>query len=154
MGNPAKWSELSGTECNQRLCVASKYMRDKVLPFLRRCLNALGDDGEPLSDNAIMAEVLRYWVINANTESPRLCRSLRCCPTASCATSRRPLAVSWSRSSSARCALPPPSRRHSPGGVGGGGGRAEGGGGWRWERGAQSYKRRCNRAHCGGAALR
>ena len=66
MGNPAQWSELSGTECNQRLCVASEFMRDKALPFLRRCLNALGDDGEPLSDNAIMAEVLQYGVIAAN----------------------------------------------------------------------------------------
>ena len=51
----AIWSELSASETRRRLCVASEYMRDKALPFLRRCLNALGDDGEPLSENAITA---------------------------------------------------------------------------------------------------
>ncbi len=41
-------------------------MRDNFLPFLRKCINALDDDGVPLDDNFLMSEFLRYRVRDSN----------------------------------------------------------------------------------------
>ncbi len=47
-----------------------KEMREKFLPFLRKCINPLDDDGAPLGDNFIMSEFLRYGVRDARTRNP------------------------------------------------------------------------------------
>ena len=40
-------------------------MREQALPFLRKCIHPMDDDGAPLSDNFLMSEVLRYGVRDA-----------------------------------------------------------------------------------------
>ncbi len=50
-------------------------MREHALPFLRKCVHPMDDDGAPPSDNFLMSKVLRYGVRDAykkNRISPTL----------------------------------------------------------------------------------
>ena len=40
-------------------------MREQVLPFLRKWVHPMDDDGAPLSDNFLLSKVLRYGVRDA-----------------------------------------------------------------------------------------
>jgi hypothetical protein len=40
-------------------------MREQALPFLRKCVHPMDDDGAPLRDNFLLSEVLRYGVRDA-----------------------------------------------------------------------------------------
>jgi hypothetical protein len=40
-------------------------MKEQALPFLRKCVHPMDDDGTPLGDNFLMSEVLRYGVRDA-----------------------------------------------------------------------------------------
>ena len=44
-------------------------MREKLLPFLRRSINMLDDDGAPLGDNVLLSEVLQYGVRDAHKKN-------------------------------------------------------------------------------------
>ena len=50
-------------------------MREQALPFLRKCVHPMDDDGAPLSDNFLMAEILRYGICDAYKEN-RISRTL------------------------------------------------------------------------------
>ena len=56
------WSNLAISTKQLRLAAATKEIREKCLPFLRKCINPLDDDGAPLDDNLLMSELLRYGV--------------------------------------------------------------------------------------------
>ena len=56
------WSNLAISTKQLRLASATKEIREKCLPFLRKCINPLDDDGAPLDDNLLMSELLRYGV--------------------------------------------------------------------------------------------
>ena len=60
--NSIAWSDLGTSIKQRRLAAATDEMREKVLPFLRKCINPLDDDGTPLGDNFLMSELLRYGV--------------------------------------------------------------------------------------------
>ena len=57
------------------MCDAARYMREQALPFLRKCIHPMDDDGAPLSDNFLMSEILRYGLRDAYTKN-RISRTL------------------------------------------------------------------------------
>ena len=64
--NSIAWSDLGDSVKRRRLAAATKEMRENFLPFLRKCINPLDDDGAPLGDNFLMSEFLRYGVRDSN----------------------------------------------------------------------------------------
>jgi len=44
-------------------------MREQALPFLRKCVHPMDDNGAPQSDNFLISEVLRYAVCDANKKN-------------------------------------------------------------------------------------
>jgi hypothetical protein len=60
IANTIAWDDLADTTKQRRLQEAARYMREQALPFLRKCVHPMDDDGAPLSDNFLMPEVLRY----------------------------------------------------------------------------------------------
>jgi hypothetical protein len=64
--NSIAWSDLGESVKRRRLAAATKEMRENFLPFLRKCIDALDEDGAPLGDDFLMSEFLRYGVRDAN----------------------------------------------------------------------------------------
>ena len=60
--NSIAWSDLGDSVKRRRLAAATKEMRENFLPFPRKCINSLDDDGAPLGDNFLLSEFLRYGV--------------------------------------------------------------------------------------------
>jgi hypothetical protein len=75
IANTIAWDNLADNTKRRRLQDAARYMREHALPFLRKCVHPMDDDGAPLSDNFLISEVLRYGVRDAykkNRISPTL----------------------------------------------------------------------------------
>ncbi len=66
IANLIAWDNLAVRIKQRRLKSAACYMREHALPFLRKCVHPMDDDGRaPFSDGFLMSEVLRYGVRDA-----------------------------------------------------------------------------------------
>ena len=65
IANTVAWDNLADITKRRRLKEAARCMREQVLPFLRKWVHPMDDDGAPLSDNFLLSKVLRYGVRDA-----------------------------------------------------------------------------------------